>query len=63
MGVSQEIYNLSKKEYVSLYMEKTKYKRIFVMKSNTQKKFLPKKTREAINRLMKYNCEIKYLIK
>jgi len=61
--ITRRIYYLSKREYVNLYMTKTKYLRIFTMKSNTQKEFLPKKTQKAVNELMKYNCQIIYTIK
>lgn len=44
-------------------MEKTKFKRVFTMKTYTQKKFLPKRTRKAIDELISYNCRIDYTIK
>lgn len=63
MKQTSRIYYLSKRNYVSQYMTKTKFKREFVMKSNTQFKFLPKATRKAIIELKSYNCQIKYTIK
>jgi hypothetical protein len=63
MNESSRIYYLSNRSYVKDYMVKTKFFRIFEMKSNTQKKFLPKKTQKAIEELIKYNCQINYTIK
>jgi len=60
---SQRIYYLSKQPFISNFMEKIPYKRIFLMRSRAQKKFLPKKTQVAIEELIKYNCEIKYIIR
>lgn len=60
---SKRIYYLSKRNYVSDYMKKTKFLRVFSMKSQTPKKFLPKRTHKAINELIKYNCTINYIIK
>ncbi len=62
MKHTQRIYYLSKRKYISDFMTKIKFKRIFIMKSNTQKKFLPKKTQTAIDELLKYSCEIQYII-
>jgi len=61
LGTSR-IYYLSKRKYVSDYMIKTKFKRIFTMKSHTQKKFLPKQTQDSIDELIKFNCLINYVI-
>jgi hypothetical protein len=63
MSNSKRIYYLSNRSYVKDYMTKIKFFRIFEMKSNTQKKFLPKKTQKAIDELNKYNCQINYTIK
>lgn len=56
------IYYLSKKNHVSDYMTKKLFQREFNMKSMSQYKFLPKKTREAIDELKELGCEIKYVI-
>ena len=63
MNQSKRIYYLSTRPYVKDYMEKIKFKRTFLMKSYTQKKFLPKRTRQAIDELVKMSCEIKYVIR
>lgn len=63
MQGTQRIYYLSQRNYVKDYMEKTKFLRVFNMKSQTPKKNLPKKTQKAIDELMKYNCTINYIIK
>ncbi len=63
MEGTQRIYYLSKRKYVGDYMEKTKFLRVFNMKSQTPKKFLPKRTQNAINELIKYNCTINYIIR
>lgn len=44
-------------------MTKVKFKRIFMMKSNSKLKYLPKNTQKAIKELIKYNCNIEYVIK
>ena len=61
--ITRRIYYLSKRKYVSNYMTKKKWLRTFVMKTYSQKEFLPRKTQEAVNELMKYNCQIIYTIK
>jgi hypothetical protein len=63
MNQTSRIYYLSRLDYIKNYMEKTKFKRQFIMKANTQFKFLTKKTQKAVEELISYNCEIKYLIK
>ena len=60
--ITRRIYYLSKRAYVSNYMTKVKFVRTFVMKSHTEKKFLPKRTKKAVEELMKYNCRIEYQI-
>lgn len=63
MEGTKRIYYLSKRNYVNLYMEKTKFLRVFNMRSQTPKKFLPKKTQKAIDELIAYNCSINYIIR
>jgi len=63
MNVSQRIYYISQCKDIKPYMTKTKFLRIFTMKSHSQKKFLPKKTQKLIDELSKYNCQINYIIK
>lgn len=63
MNVSQRIYYISQCKDIKPYMTKTKFLRVFTMKSLSQKKFLPKKTQKLVDELIKYNCQIKYTIK
>ena len=63
MKGTQRIYYLSKRNYVNDYMEKTSHLRVFNMKSQTPKKFLPRKTQKAIDELIKFNCTINYIIR
>ncbi len=63
MSQTSRIYYLSKCNYVSNYLIKVKFKRIFKMKSNSQLKYLPKETQQAIKELIKYNCNIEYVMK
>ncbi len=63
MNQTSRIYYLSKCKYVSDYMTKVKFKRIFKMKSYSQFKYLPKETKKAIKELQTYNCNIEYVIK